>query len=149
MPNEEFSAAKTFALVVADVFEAAGRLRRAGDAVAREHGQTQSRWQVLSVISEGSWTVPRIAERLGITRQGVQRVADELAAAGLARYERNALHARSVLLAPTAAGRRVLGTIARSARGLDERLGSALGERRLEAVHAGLRRLLEELRELD
>ena len=47
-----------FALLVADVYDAAGVLRRLGEQTAATEGQTQARWQVLSVISDGDWTVP-------------------------------------------------------------------------------------------
>ena len=65
-------------LLVADLYEAAGALRRHGDRLAAAAGQSQARWQLVSVASAGGWTVPRIAHRLGITRQAVERVADDL-----------------------------------------------------------------------
>ena len=40
------------ALLVADVYEAAGVLRKSGEAVAATEGQTQARWQLLSAVSE-------------------------------------------------------------------------------------------------
>jgi DNA-binding MarR family transcriptional regulator len=82
-------------LLVADVYELAGVLRRAGDQLAGEFGQSQARWQLLSVVSEGDWTVPEAARRLGVSRQAVQRVADLLAGDGLVRYEDNPAHLRS------------------------------------------------------
>jgi DNA-binding MarR family transcriptional regulator len=141
--------ARRAARIVASIFEAAGRLRRAGEGVAAEQGQTQARWQVMSVISEGSWTVPRIAGRLGITRQSVQRVADELVRDGLARYAENPSHARSPFVQITAPGTRTLAAITAGARGLDGRIATAIGERHLDAVHAALERLLGDLRALD
>lgn len=138
-----------FALLVADIFETAGRLRRLGDAVARTSGQSQARWQVLSVISEGRWTVPRIADRLGVTRQSVQRVADELHADGFAIYAANGAHARSPFLLPTAAGTRALGAISRAARTANARISGEIGTRSLQNTREGLLRLLEALRALD
>ena len=63
--------ADRLALVVADVFELAGALRRSGDDLAGEVGQTQARWQLLSVLSEGRWTASDAARRLGVTRQAL------------------------------------------------------------------------------
>lgn len=63
------------ARLVADVFELAGLLRRSGEVVAAREGHTQARWQLLSVVSDRALTVPQAARRLGVTRQGVQRVA--------------------------------------------------------------------------
>ena len=68
------------ALLVADIFEAAGALREHGDQIAGRVGQSQARWQVLSVFSEGDWTVATAARRLGVTRQSEQRIADLLVA---------------------------------------------------------------------
>jgi DNA-binding MarR family transcriptional regulator len=103
-------------LLVADVFEAAGALRSHGDRLAGAAGQTQARWQLLSVISEGEWTAPRAARRLGITRQSVQRVADALAADGLLDARPNPHHARSPLLRITEDGRSALSAITAEAR---------------------------------
>jgi DNA-binding MarR family transcriptional regulator len=102
---------EVFPLLVADVFELAGALRREGDRLAGAAGQTQARWQLLSVVSDGEWTVPRVADRLGLTRQAVQRVADELASDGLVRFDDNPSHRRSRLVTITPEGRRALTAI--------------------------------------
>jgi DNA-binding MarR family transcriptional regulator len=99
------------ALLIADVFEAAGALRAHGDELAAAVGQTQARWQVLSVLSEGDWTVATAARRLGVTRQNVQRIADLLVADGLASYELNPRHHGSPLVRLTTDGRQALDVI--------------------------------------
>jgi DNA-binding MarR family transcriptional regulator len=109
-------------LLIADVFEAAGQMRRNGDRLAALAGQTQARWQLLSVVSEGEWTVPRAARRLGITRQGVQRVADALAADGLITLDHNPDHQRSALMHLTTQGQDALDTITEHARGWHEHI---------------------------
>jgi DNA-binding MarR family transcriptional regulator len=96
------------ALLIADIFEAAGALRAHGDDLAAVVGQTQARWQVLSVLSEGEWTVATAARRLGVTRQNVQRIADLLIADGLASYELNPRHRASPLIQLTPEGRQAL-----------------------------------------
>jgi len=118
--------AREAALFIADVYEVAGRLRRSGDALARPVGQSQARWQILSVISAGTWTVPRVAERLGVTRQNVQRITDELCADGLAELVPNERHARSPIVLLTTAGRRALETLAARAVELDASVGEAI-----------------------
>ena len=55
--------------LAADLFEVSGAMRRDGEAIARQAGQTQARWQVMWIASTGQLTVPSIARRLGITRQ--------------------------------------------------------------------------------
>ena len=52
---------KQMPLLVADVYELAGALRSAGERIAATQGQTQARWQVMSVITDDELPVPRIA----------------------------------------------------------------------------------------
>lgn len=134
------------ALLVADVFELAGLLRRSGDAVAAREGQTQARWQVLSVICDEALTVPQAARRLGITRQGVQRVANDLVAEGLVEFQDNPDHRTSPLLALTRPGRRTLTAITERAADDNQRLAEALGATRLRATRNGVRQMIDALR---
>lgn len=102
-------------LVIADIYEASGALRQRGEFIAAAAQQTQARWQVLSVISEGDWTVPKVARRLGVTRQAVQRTADRLRADGMIEFESNPNHVRSPLTRLTPAGRAALAAITAAA----------------------------------
>ena len=102
------AAGEQYRLLMADVYELAGLSRRTSEAIARELGQTVARWHVLSVLSAGPCTVPATARRLGLTRQGVQRVADDLLAARLLTASPNPDHARSPLLTLTNRGQLVL-----------------------------------------
>ena len=97
--------------LVAEVFELAGALRRDGETTAKLAGQTQARWQVMWIAATGRLSVPMIARRLGLARQSVQRVADEIVAEGHATFEPNPDHQRSPLLILTSDGQAVLDTI--------------------------------------
>jgi DNA-binding MarR family transcriptional regulator len=110
------SSAQEVSLLSADLFEAAGAVRQVGEAVAGEVGQTQARWQVLSVLSSSRWTVPQAARRLGVTRQSVQRVVDLLVADGLVELLPNPDHARSRIAQLTAVGHETLDRIREAAR---------------------------------
>ena len=99
------------ALLVADVYEAAGALRRWGETLAAAEGQTQARWQLLSVVSERPLTVPQAARRLGISRQAVQRSADDAVKQGLTSFQPNPEHRSSPLVELTPSGRQVLQNI--------------------------------------
>ncbi|MCS0604382.1 MarR family transcriptional regulator [Streptomyces sp. LP11] len=129
------------ALLVADVYEAAGALRRAGETVAGAEGQTQARWQLMSAVSEEPLPVPRAARRLGVTRQGVQRLANELVRDGLAEFRDNPDHRTSPLLALTDSGQRTLTAITARAATAHHVMGEGVTERDLAAVRALLRRL--------
>jgi DNA-binding MarR family transcriptional regulator len=112
--------------LIADVLEAAGEIRRLGDQIASAVDQTNARWQVLSVFSEGDWTVSRAARRLGVTRQSVQRVVDLLLEEGLLVAEANPDHARSPLIRLTPPGERTLATITAASDPWQARLGDRL-----------------------
>jgi DNA-binding MarR family transcriptional regulator len=92
--------------------QAVGTLHRSllavGDAVAATAGQSRARSACLQQLAGGPLTVADIAERLGLARQGVQRVADLLASDGLASYTDNPRHRRAKLLTLTDAGGRAL-----------------------------------------
>lgn len=134
--------ADELALLIADVFEAAGTLRRHGDRLAGVAGQTQARWQLLSVLSDGEWTVPRAARRLGISRQGVQRVADALAADALITFDHNPDHQRSALMHLTPHGRDALDTITRVARGWHRRIAPSFTAAELATARGALQKLV-------
>jgi DNA-binding MarR family transcriptional regulator len=101
-------ASEQYRLLMADVYELAGLSRRTSAAIAKELGQTVARWHVLSVVSAGPCTVPAIARRLGLSRQGVQRVVGDLLAAHLLQAAPNPDHARSPLLTLTNRGQIVI-----------------------------------------
>ncbi|MDO8212155.1 MarR family winged helix-turn-helix transcriptional regulator [Conexibacter sp. CPCC 206217] len=130
-------------LLIADLFEAAGAMRRHGDRIAAQSGQTQARWQLLSVASAGDWTVPRIAHRLGISRQAVQRVADELRDEGLLTAEPNPYHQRSLLIRLTPEGRQALAAITAQAQRWHRRLARVLDGADVATTRRVLRALVD------
>ncbi|MFD5621317.1 MarR family winged helix-turn-helix transcriptional regulator [Streptomyces yangpuensis] len=134
------------ALLVADVFEAAGLLRRVGEGVAAAEGQTQARWQLLSVVSEEALTVARAARRLGIARQGVQRVANDLVREGLADFHPNPDHRGSPLLTLTPLGRTTLERITTRAGAIHQVLTADIPTADIAAARSLLRRLIGEVR---
>ncbi|WP_119299874.1 MarR family winged helix-turn-helix transcriptional regulator [Dongia deserti] len=137
-----------YALLVARVFQAAGEMRRAGEAIAAQVGQTQARWQLMSVVSEGHWTVPDAARELGVTRQGVQRIADELVADGLAQYVSNPRHQRSPFLQLTPRGHETLAKITAVARRSNQKMARLLTAEQLDATRDVLHRIIASLQEM-
>lgn len=138
-------AARELALLVADVYELAGALRRSGEELAGRAGQTQARWQLLSVVSEGEWTVAAAARRLGLSRQAVQRVADALVTEDLAAYAPNPAHARAQLVTLTPSGRRALRSITAHARRHHQAVASGLDVDDLAAARRTLASVLAAL----
>ncbi len=94
--------------LIADVYELAGTSRATSEEIARAVGQTAARWHVMSVVSDQDLPVPAIARRLGLTRQSVQRVVDDLVVDGAVVLAPNPDHARSSLVRLATDGRRLL-----------------------------------------
>ncbi|MEU9482496.1 MarR family transcriptional regulator [Streptomyces decoyicus] len=133
------------ALLIADVFEAAGALRRLGERTASAEGLTQARWQLLSVVSEDPLSVPQAARRLGVSRQNIQRVANDLVSHGLATYESNPDHRSSPLLTLTPRGQESLARVTDRATRLHRTLFATIPDEEIHATRTSLRRLLAAL----
>jgi len=136
-------------IIIADIYELAGRLRDYGEAIAQAVGQTQARWQVLSAASGEPQTVPQIARVLGVTRQNVQRIADLLVAEGSAQYQDNPDHRASPHLVLTKRGRAAFDQLMKAAGGYHARLARKLSSSDVVSLQRGLSRLLEALEGID
>jgi len=136
-----------YRLLIADVYELSGESRRTSEALAREAAQSAARWHVLSVVSDGPRTVAGAARRLGLARQSVQRVVDDLAAAGQVALRPNPEHVRASLVEITAAGAATLDRLVQRSDAdradLLRRADVQRGE--LDQARAVLRRLLDAL----
>jgi DNA-binding MarR family transcriptional regulator len=147
--NNEPKAQSLVPIIVADIYELAGRLREGGEAIASTVGQTQARWQVMSAASGAPHTVPQIARVLGVTRQNVQRIADLLVAEGSAQYRDNPDHRASPHVILTERGRAALEQLTKAARGFHARLADRLSPAEIASLQRGLRRLLEAMTAID
>ncbi|WP_405701659.1 MarR family winged helix-turn-helix transcriptional regulator [Streptomyces sp. NBC_00069] len=110
------------------VFGLNGRFLALSEELARPAGLTAAWWQVLGAVLQEPLPVAGIARVMGITRQSVQRIADLLAAKGLAEYVPNPAHRRAKLLRPTDEGRAAVARITPAHATLAARLADELGE---------------------
>jgi DNA-binding MarR family transcriptional regulator len=94
--------------LIMETFRLNGRLLDAGDALVRDAGLTSARWQVLGAIAAATLPLPvaHIARNMGLTRQAVQRLANELERDGLVAFAPNPHHQRAQLVLMTEGGRR-------------------------------------------
>lgn len=92
------------------IFDANRLLREAGEKLASTAGQTHARRMVLQAAEDGA-TVPDIARKLGLHRQGIQRITDELVADALGHYVDNPRHRQSKLFIVTDQGSAALSHI--------------------------------------
>lgn len=98
---------KTTGRLIFEILRLANRLGDAGGALIADLGLTPARWQVLGTLRflGRPETVAGLARRLGLARQSVQRVADDLRRAGLVERIANPADRRAPLLRMTDAGR--------------------------------------------
>ena len=103
-PPEHTEAGALLTEIVIATFRLNARLLEVAQRLAAAGDLTAAWWQVLGGVLDEPRTVAEIGRRMGMTRQGVQRVADLLVERGLAQYRPNPAHRRAKLLACTEAG---------------------------------------------
>jgi DNA-binding MarR family transcriptional regulator len=74
--------------LILETFRLNGRLLAAGDALVRDLGLTSARWQILGAIALSPVPLPvaHIARNMGLTRQSVQKLVNELQSDGIERF---------------------------------------------------------------
>jgi DNA-binding MarR family transcriptional regulator len=128
--------------VILTTFRLNGRLMEVAQERAKAGGITAAWWQVLGGVLDEPRSVAEIGRRMGMTRQGVQRVADLLVEGGLAEYRPNPRHRRAKLLACTEAGYWAIRQISVVQRPWVNRIGEEVGVEALRAALATMRRLV-------
>jgi len=95
--------------LILETFRLNGELLTAGDRLVKHLRLTSARWQVLGAVSMASTALPvaHIARNMGLSRQAVQRLVNELAAQGLLQFAPNPHHQRARLVLITAKGNAV------------------------------------------
>ncbi len=98
--------AEQFTDIVLQVFKLNGQLILEGDKLSNELGLSSARWKVLGAISlsQAPMTVAQIAKNMGLTRQAVQRLANNLKEDGLLSFKNNPHHKRAKLIVLTKKG---------------------------------------------
>lgn len=93
-------------LLILEVFRLNGSLVAAGDRLVADLGLTSARWQVLGAIalSPAAEPVARLARTMGLHRQGVQRIVNELEGEGIVALDDNPHHRRARLVRLTKKG---------------------------------------------
>ncbi|MEM7068734.1 MAG: MarR family winged helix-turn-helix transcriptional regulator [Pseudomonadota bacterium] len=93
--------------LILDVFRLNGRLLIAGDRLVADLGLTSARWQVLGAIAyaERPEPVSWHARNMGVHRQGVQRIVNELEKEGIVEFQPNPHHKRAHLVVLSTKGK--------------------------------------------
>jgi DNA-binding MarR family transcriptional regulator len=92
--------------LILEVFRLNGRLLSVGDGLVSKLGLTSARWQVLGAIGMAAAPEPvaRIARNMGLRRQSVQRIVNDLAEDQMIEFQENPYHRRAKLVLLTKKG---------------------------------------------
>ena len=92
--------------LILETFRLNGSLLEAGNRITKPHGLTSARWQVMGALDlEGRpLTVSQIARRMGLTRQAVQRIVNDLAKLEMVDVKSNVDHKRAPLISVSRTG---------------------------------------------
>ena len=133
--------------LVLETFRLNGRLLASGDALVADLGLTSARWQVIGAmaLSPVPLSVAQIARNMGLTRQAVQRLANEMEADGLMRFAPNPHHQRAKLVLLTAAGKSAFAAAMKRQGAWASDLGAGLDPRKVATAVATLRSVRQRL----
>lgn len=131
--------------VILATFRLHGRLMEAAQRLAAEGGISAAWWQVIGGVLDEPRTVADVGRLMGMTRQGVQRIADLLVSRGLAEYRENPAHRRAKLLACTEAGFWAVRRISVAQHPWADRIGGEVGEQDLRSALLVMERLIQVL----
>lgn len=107
------------------------------------HGVTVAEWVVLRELLDVDALAPsRLADRMGMTRGAISKLADRLVAKALVDRQDDPQDGRAQTLALTAAGRRLVPRLARLADANDAAFFAALASRERATVEAALRKVV-------
>jgi DNA-binding MarR family transcriptional regulator len=104
------NSARPLSALFLDIFRANANLVAAGDRLVAPLGLTSARWQVLGAVAMAPvpQTVAHIARDMGLARQSVQRLVNELVDAGLFEMRDNLHHRRAKLVCLTPKGKEAI-----------------------------------------
>jgi DNA-binding MarR family transcriptional regulator len=139
--------ADALAELIVEIFRVNGRLLAAGDRLVADLGLTSARWQVIGAIAIAGepQTVPAIARTMGLTRQAVQRLINELVADDLLVAQPNPSHRRAHLFALTGGGVAAFADASTRQAPWAEAVADGLSIQEINATGALLRRLRDGL----
>ncbi|RZM37061.1 MAG: MarR family transcriptional regulator [Sphingomonas sp.] len=146
-----FASAEVMTELILRLFRVNGALLSAGDRLVGGLGLTSARWQLLGGVAEDiePMSVAQLARKMGVTRQAVQRIANELAAEGVVAFRANPRHRRAQLVELTERGHDLFGRAMELQRPWAVGLGRHLSSAQAADVREALDLLLTAVEEAD
>jgi len=139
--------AEALTALILEVFRLNGRMISAGDRLVSDLKLTSARWQVLgaAALAPSPQPVAWLARSMGLHRQGVQRIVNELVAEGVVALAENPHHRRAKLVRLTRKGEALFEAASRRQRPWARRLAKDLPPKAIAAAHDLLKALRERL----
>lgn len=133
--------------LVLETFRLNGRILSSGDTLVADLGLTSARWQVLGAIALSPTPLPvaHIARNMGLTRQAVQRLVNEMEHEGFVRFAPNPHHQRAKLALLTSRGRIAFDFAMKRQGPWASDLAKGLGAKQIEAAATTLRKIRQRL----
>ena len=140
-------AAAAVTALILETFRLNGRLLAAGDALVEGLNLTSARWQVLGAIATAPvpLSVAQIARSMGLTRQAVQRLANDMERDGLLRFAVNPNHQRAKHVIMTARGETAYGAAMKRQAPWAQTLAHGLTAQQITAATVTLKHLRQRL----
>lgn len=135
--------------LIVEVFRLNGCLLATADRLVSQFGITSARWQVLGAIGlpPVPETVARLARNMGLTRQSVRRVVNEMVDEGMLCLLDNPHHRRAKLVTMTDKGRKAFEAAVELQEPWVRALSAGIGKDRINDACQVLKTLRERLEE--
>jgi DNA-binding MarR family transcriptional regulator len=140
-------AAEALTALILEIFRLNGRLISTGDRLVSDLKLTSARWQVLgaAALAPSPQPVAWLARSMGLHRQGVQRIVNELVAEGTIALAENPHHRRAKLVRLTRKGEALFEAASRRQKPWAKRLAKDLPPKTIATAHDVLKALRERL----
>jgi DNA-binding MarR family transcriptional regulator len=141
--NLRTSPADSATALILQIFRLNGSLLAAGDVMVSDLGLTSARWQVLGAIAMSPVPLPvaHIARNMGLTRQAVQRLVNEMAGDGFVAFADNPHHQRAKLVMLSPRGKAAYASAMERQRPWVESIAKSLNRKDIESANATLEAL--------
>jgi len=151
MPNKRTPTGEALTDLVLETFRLNGEMLDAGNRLTKPHGLTSARWQVMGAIDLAGQplTVAQIARRMGLARQGVQRIVNDLQSIGMVVLQDNLDHKRAPLVSISTDGNLAIEAVNKAQIAWINQLSEGLSERPIRQALKILRAVRERSEEVD
>ena len=137
--------------LVLETFRLNGRLLASGDELVADLGLTSARWQVLGAmaLSPVPLSVAQIARNMGLTRQAVQRLVNEMQDDELVQLAPNPHHQRAKLVVLSLCGKTAFAGAMKRQTAWANKLANGVTALEIATAAAMLRRLRQRLERME